>query len=172
MPYDSGLVIVAHPAAHRASMSQTAGYLIRGRGEERDGMDWTPEASRRARAVPIYAVLRSLGRRGLDELIARSCQCAARMAERLGAVPGVQLLNDVVLNQVLLRFHSADNRNITAAVIAQVQHDGVCWVGGTRWQGEPAMRISVSSWRTSLDDIDRSATAIVHAFRTLSEVPA
>lgn len=172
VPYDSGLVIVAHPAAHRAAMSQTAGYLIRGHGEERDGMDWTPEASRRARAVPIFAVLRSLGRRGLESLIDRCCQCAATMAERLAAEPGIEVMNEVVLNQVLLRFRSAGGHNVTARVIAQVQQDGVCWVGGTQWRGEPAMRISVSSWRTTLEDIERSATAIVHAFRMRSEVSA
>jgi glutamate/tyrosine decarboxylase-like PLP-dependent enzyme len=172
VPYDSGLAIVAHPAAHRASMSQTAGYLIRAHGEERDGMDWTPEASRRARAVPIYAVLRSLGRRGLALLIERCCQGAARMAARLATEPGVQVMNEVALNQVLLRFQSSSGRNVTSAVIAQVQNDGVCWAGGTRWRGEPAMRVSVSSWRTTPEDIDRSAAAIVHAFRMTSEVSA
>jgi glutamate/tyrosine decarboxylase-like PLP-dependent enzyme len=169
VPYDSGLVIVAHPAAHRASMSQSAEYLIRASGEERDGMDWTPEASRRARAVPVYAALRALGRRGLEALVERCCQCAARMASLLAAQPGVRILNDVVLNQVLVRCESADGRNITPDVITHVQRDGVCWVGGTRWQGEPAMRISVSSWRTTEKDIDRSAAAIVQAFRACAE---
>jgi glutamate/tyrosine decarboxylase-like PLP-dependent enzyme len=165
VPYDSGLVIVAHPAAHRASMSQTAGYLTRASGEERDGMDWTPEASRRARAVPIYAVLRSLGRRGLEDLIEYCCQRAAQMASHLRSEPGIQVMNDVVLNQVLVRFESSGGQNVTPAVIARVQQDGVCWVGGTRWRNEPAMRISVSNWRTSEKDIERSAASIVQAFR-------
>ena len=166
VPYDSGLAIVAHPAAHRASMSQTASYLIRGSSEEREGMDWTPEASRRARAVPVYAALRSLGRRGLEELIDRCCRLAARMAAHLDAEPGVKVMNDVVLNQVLVSFESADGQNVTPAVIAEVQAEGTCWTGGTRWLGEPAMRISVSNWRTSEEDIDRSAAAIIEAFRS------
>jgi glutamate/tyrosine decarboxylase-like PLP-dependent enzyme len=166
VPYDSGVVIVAHPAAHRAAMSQTAGYLIRAPDEGRDGMDWTPEASRRARAVPIYAVLRTLGRSGLATLIDQCCRCAAWMAARLRSEPGIELLNAVVLNQVLLRFRSADGRNVTPEVIARVQADGVCWLGGTQWQGEPAMRISISSWRTQREDIDQSAAAIVRAFRS------
>jgi glutamate/tyrosine decarboxylase-like PLP-dependent enzyme len=172
VPYDSGLVISAHPAAHRAAMSQTASYLIRGQGEQRDGMDWTPEASRRARAVPIYAVLRSLGRHGLEELVDRCCRCAARMATQLAAEPGIEVMNEVVLNQVLVRFTSRGGTNVSPGVIAQVQRGGVCWVGGTRWRGEPAMRISVSGWRTSLEDIDRSAAAIIDAFHTLPEVSA
>ena len=166
VPYDSGLALVAHPAAHRASMSQTASYLIRGSSAERDGMDWTPEASRRARAVPVYAALRSLGRRGLEELIDRCCRLAARMAAYLDAETGVKVMNDVILNQVLVSFESAVGQNVTPAVIAEVQAEGTCWTGGTRWLGEPAMRISVSNWRTSEEDIDRSAAAIIEAFRS------
>jgi glutamate/tyrosine decarboxylase-like PLP-dependent enzyme len=165
VPYDSGLVVVAHPAAHRASMSQTAEYLIRADGTERDGMDYTPEASRRGRAVPIYAALRSLGRQGIEELVDRCCGSATRIADRLAAVEGISVLNEVVLNQVLVRFRSPAGANVTPAVIARVQRDGVCWAGGTGWQGEPAMRISVSGWRTGDADADRSADAVARAFR-------
>jgi glutamate/tyrosine decarboxylase-like PLP-dependent enzyme len=162
VPYDSGIVCVAHAAAHRAAMSMSAAYLLRGPAEERNGMDWVPESSRRARAVPIYAALRALGRRGVRELISRCCVLATRMADRLRGTPGVTVLNDVVLNQVLVRFEHG-NSDLTAAVIAGVQRDGVCWVGGTTWHGAPAMRISVSGWCTREEDIDRSAESILSA---------
>ena len=162
VPYDSGLAIVAHPAAHRAAMSQTASYLIRAEGEARDGMDYTPEASRRGRAVPVYAALRALGRRGVATLVERCCAAAGRMAERLRGVEGVTVLNEVVLNQVLVTF-ARGGRNVTPEVIARVQASAECWVGGTRWRGEPAMRISISSWRTTAEDVDRAAASIIAA---------
>ncbi|MEO6212008.1 MAG: aminotransferase class V-fold PLP-dependent enzyme [Vicinamibacterales bacterium] len=167
VPYDSGFVIVAHPAAHRAAMSQTAAYLLRAGEEERDGMDWTPEASRRARGNAVYAALRSLGRTGLAQLVERCCACATRLADRLRLEPGVEVLNDVVLNQVLVRYRSTQGANITPAVIAAVQQDGVCWAGGTDWHGEPAMRISVSGWKTTELESDRSAESILRSFRSL-----
>jgi glutamate/tyrosine decarboxylase-like PLP-dependent enzyme len=167
VPYDSGIVIVRHAAAHRAAMSQSAAYLIPAEGAERDGGDWVPEASRRARVVPVYAVLRMLGRSGLAELVDRCCRLAARMAERLRAVPGARILNDVVLNQVLVRFNAESGENRTPGVIAAVQESGVCWLGGTVWDDEPAMRISISNWRTSDDDVDRSAGSIAAAMASL-----
>jgi glutamate/tyrosine decarboxylase-like PLP-dependent enzyme len=171
VPYDSGIVIVRRPAAHRAAMGQTAAYLTPGQGEQRDGTDWVPEASRRARVVPIYAVLRMLGRSGLADLVDRCCRLAVRMADRLSNRPGVQVLNEVVLNQVLVRFSSVSGQsgeNVTNHVMAAVQAAGVCWCGGTMWGGAPAMRISVSNWRTSEDDIDRSAASILEAFERVS----
>jgi glutamate/tyrosine decarboxylase-like PLP-dependent enzyme len=163
VPYDSGVAIVAHPAAHRASMAQRASYLLRAQGERRDGMDWTPEASRRARAIPIYAVLRSLGRPGVSALVQACCARARQMAALLAPHPGVTILNDVVLNQVLVRFRSRAGQNITPEVIARVQEEGVCWVGGTEWNKEPAMRIAISNWSTSEADIEASADAIRRA---------
>jgi len=160
VPYDCGIVICARSDAHRAAMSQFASYFIRGGDEERNGMDWVPEASRRARAIPVYATLCALGRRGLEELVERCCTLAARMATTLSHEPGIEILNEVVLNQVLVRCGDQ-----TAAVIARVQEEGVCWVGGTSWEGRDAMRISVSSWRTTEGDIDRSAESIVRAYR-------
>jgi glutamate/tyrosine decarboxylase-like PLP-dependent enzyme len=163
VPYDSGLAIVAHQAPHRAAMAQRASYLIRAEGERRDGMDWTPEASRRARAVPIYAALRTLGRRGICDVVTRCCDLASRMAWRLRREPAVEILNEVVLNQVLVRLRDSAGANVTPKVIARVQEGGVCWVGGTSWQGEPAMRISVSNWSTTEHDVDVSAEAIIAA---------
>jgi glutamate/tyrosine decarboxylase-like PLP-dependent enzyme len=163
VPYDSGLAIVAHPAAHRASMAQRASYLLRAQGERRDGMDWTPEASRRARAIPIYAVLRTLGRPGVSALVQGCCARARQMAALLAPHPGVTILNDVVLNQVLVRFRSRSGQNITPDVIARVQQEGVCWVGGTDWNKEPAMRIAISNWSTSEADIEASAGSIKRA---------
>jgi glutamate/tyrosine decarboxylase-like PLP-dependent enzyme len=163
VPYDSGLAIVAHPAPHRAAMSLRASYLLRGADEERVGMDWVPESSRRARVIPLYALCRALGRDGIQQMVRRNCTLAQRMARALKREPGVEILNDVVLNQVLVRFGDADA--LTREVIRQVQAEGTCWVGGAVWHGREVMRISVSNWSTTDADIDASAAAIVRAFR-------
>jgi glutamate/tyrosine decarboxylase-like PLP-dependent enzyme len=164
VPYDSGLVFCAHPDAHRAAMAVQAGYLIQAEPDaERDQMDWTPEFSRRARGFAVYAALRALGRSGVAELVDNACARARRFAERLGGEDGVEVLNDVVLNQVLVRF--ADDDEVTRAVVRGVQEDGTCWLSGTTWQGRGAMRISVSNWRTTEDDVDRSVEAILRSAR-------
>lgn len=162
VPYDSGIAFCAHPAAHRAAMSVSASYLEQTDPDAaRDQLDWTPEFSRRARGFPIYAAIRALGREGIAAMVERCCDHAGRFAELLAAEPGVEILNDVVLNQVLVRFGKDDA--VTRATIAAVQDDGTCWLSGTVWQGKAAMRISVSSWRTSDDDVERSAGAILEA---------
>ena len=163
VPYESALAIVADPAPLNAAMALTAAYLTTAGAGERNGADWAPEASRRARAFPLYAALRQLGRSGLAELVERDCALAARIAERLAREPGIAVLNDVVLNQALVRF--GDDDAATDAVIARVQRDGTCWLGGTVWHGMAAMRVSVSSWRTTEADADRSADAIAAAWR-------
>ncbi len=171
VPYDSGLAIVAHPAAHRAAMGMAASYLQRGADEERVGMDWVPESSRRGRVIPIWALLRTLGRAGVADLVMRTCALARQMAARLGAAPGVQILNDVVLNQVLARFDAAGSMSgdsMTQAVIAGVQAEGTCWAGGAMWQGRQVMRVSVSNWSTTEEDIGRSADAILAVYRSLA----
>jgi glutamate/tyrosine decarboxylase-like PLP-dependent enzyme len=127
----------------------------------RDQMDWNPEFSRRARGFPIYAAIRALGRAGIAELVERCCDNAALFAELLGAVPGVEILNEVVLNQVLVRF--GDDDTATQAAVRAVQEDGTCWLSGTTWQGRAAMRISVSNWQTTTADVERSAAAILEA---------
>ena len=166
VPYDSALAIVADPAPLTAAMALTAAYLTTAGEHERNGADWAPEASRRARAFPLYAALRGLGRRGVAELVERDCALAARMAGRLAAEAGVEVLNDVVLNQALVRF--GDDDAATTAVIERVQRDATCWLGGTVWQGRAAMRISVSGWQTTAADADRSTAAIADAWRALS----
>jgi glutamate/tyrosine decarboxylase-like PLP-dependent enzyme len=168
VPYDSGLAIVADPAPHRAALSLKASYLQRGDDEERIGMDWVPESSRRARVIPLYALIRALGRDGIADLVRRNCALARRMAARLSGQPGVAILNEVVLNQVLVQFSGAAATNsddTTRGVIARVQAEGTCWAGGAIWQGHEVMRISVSNWSTTEDDIDRSADAILGCHR-------
>lgn len=161
VPYDSGLAFTAHPEAHRAAMSMDAAYLVRTAGEPREPMDWTPESSRRARGFAVYAALRSLGRRGVAEMIEGCCRLARRFAERLKRDPAIAILNDVVLNQVLVRIGDSDER--TANALRRVQDERVCWLGGTTWRGKQAMRVSVSNWSTTDADIDRSADSILRA---------
>jgi glutamate/tyrosine decarboxylase-like PLP-dependent enzyme len=163
VPYDSGLVFCAHPEAHRAAMGIRAGYLVHGSDGQRDALDYNPDHSRRARGFPVYAAIRALGRRGVAELVERCCRLATRFAERLAAADGVEVLNQVVLNQVLVRFLAADGDHDahTRRVIDKVQQDGTCWMSGTSWQGKAAMRISVSNWSTDEADVDRSVAAIL-----------
>jgi glutamate/tyrosine decarboxylase-like PLP-dependent enzyme len=155
--YDCGFVAVRDPDAHRAAMAATAPYLLR--SEQRESWEYVLDSSRRARGFALYAAIRSLGRDGVRELVERCCLLARRMAEQLAA-GGVEVLNEVVLNQVLIRFGD-DSR--TLAVIAKVQADGTAWMGGTSWQGMAAMRISVSNWSTTEADADASVQAILHA---------
>jgi glutamate/tyrosine decarboxylase-like PLP-dependent enzyme len=163
VPYDSGIAIVRDRAPHVAAMAREAAYLQRATGGEREPARYTPDASRRARGFAIWAALRSLGRSGVIELVERCCSHARRFADVLGAEPGVDILNDVVLNQVLVRFDCDDER--TRDVVQRVQDDGTCWLGGTIWRGRGAMRISVSGWQTTEADVDRSADAILSALR-------
>ena len=164
VPYDSGLVFVRDPAAHQAAMTLNASYYVTARCTERDNCNWVPEASRRARGFAVYAALRFLGSKGIAELIDRCCQRARQMARRLAEAPGVTILNEVVLNQVLVRFsdpEGKDDDEFTAKVIERVQEDGTCWLGGTSWHGMQAMRISISNWSTTEKDIELSAEAIL-----------
>jgi glutamate/tyrosine decarboxylase-like PLP-dependent enzyme len=156
VPYDSGLVFCRRAGELRAALTHSrAAYLAE--GEQREPMEYTPEMSRRARGVEIWAALRGLGRSGLAEMVERCCRHAARFAEGLRAA-GFEVLNDVHLNQVLVSFGDAEK---TRRVIAAVQQDGTCWCGGTVWQGRTAMRISVSSWVTTNADVERSLEAIL-----------
>ncbi|MEA2162937.1 MAG: hypothetical protein QOK37_1064 [Thermoanaerobaculia bacterium] len=159
VPYDSGIVIVRDSASHRAAMTVSAEYLEQTTGIERDNFEWVPEFSRRARGLPIYAAIRSLGRRGIAAMIDGCCDRARQFAELLQRDPRVAILNDVVLNQVLVRFD--DNDDATREVIGRVQREGTCWLAGTTWQGKAAMRISVSNWSTTAEDVEKSVAAIL-----------
>lgn len=164
VPQDSGLVFVRDHVAHRAAVTMNAPYYGPSIEGARENHHWVPEASRRARGFAVYAALRSLGRHGLAELVERTCRLAQRMADQLRGNSGVQILNDVVLNQVLARFSPGDGGDadgFTAEVIRRVQEDGTCWLGGTTWQGQYCMRVSVSNWSTTEADIDESARAIL-----------
>lgn len=161
VPYDCGLAFVRDvSSAYAATNVQAAYFPI---GAEREPMHWTPESSRRARGVEVWAALKSLGRSGLAEMIERNCRCAARIADGLRQA-GFQVLNDIVLNQVLVSF---GDKETTLAVIRGIQQDGTCWCGATTWQGHVAMRISISSWLTTEDDVDRSLEVMVRVAREI-----
>jgi glutamate/tyrosine decarboxylase-like PLP-dependent enzyme len=158
VPYDCGIAFVRDADALRAAMAITAEYLPTVT-EHRNPSDYTPELSRRARGIEVWAALRSLGRSGVADMIERTCRHARRFAEGLTAA-GCHVLNDIVLNQVLVSFGDAESTN---RVISRIQKDGTCWWGGTVWQGRTAMRISVSSWATTDEDVERSIDAMVRA---------
>jgi glutamate/tyrosine decarboxylase-like PLP-dependent enzyme len=161
VPYDSGIAAVADASAHRAAMTSTSAYIPAHEDDMPWGFDWNPEFSRRARGVAVYAALRALGRDGVADLVDGCCDHAARMASLLAAADGVEVLNDVVLNQVLVRFGDSDE--LTNAVIERVQQDGVCWLSGSSFRGRAVMRVSVVGWQTTADDVERSAAAILAA---------
>jgi len=168
VPYDCGVVLVSDPGAHRGALSAEASYLMQGgAGAPLDPFELVPEFSRRARGVTVYAAIRSLGREGIADLVERCCAHARRFAEHLGAMPGVAVLNDVVLNQVLVRF--GDDDDLTRRVIDAVQRDGTCWMSGTVWHGKSAMRISVANWSTTSADVDRSVDAIERCYRGVAK---
>jgi glutamate/tyrosine decarboxylase-like PLP-dependent enzyme len=164
VPYDSGFVFCARPEAHAAAFANRAAYLT-GAGEVSGMGDLTPESSRRARGFAVWAALRELGRDGVAELVDRCCRLARRFAALL-AEGGAEIANDVVLNQVLV---SVGDQSIgderTDAIVAAVQRDGTCWLGGTTWRGRRYLRISVSNWATTEADVDRSAAAILRLVR-------
>jgi glutamate/tyrosine decarboxylase-like PLP-dependent enzyme len=170
VPYDSGMVIVREPQNLKAALTKSGAYLIRTE-TARDNHDYTPDSSQRARGFVLWATLRSLGRDGVGTMVERCCSLATRFAERLRA-GGVVVLNDVVINQVLVRFAAPTGRDagaFTKAVVARVQNGGVTWASGTNWHGQECLRISVSNWSTTEADIDRSADAILAAFRDEAE---
>lgn len=158
-PYDCGVVLLRDVLQLKAAMATSAAYLVQ--GDDREPCHYAPELSRRARGVDVWAALKAMGRSGIAELVERNCRQAARFAEGLSAA-GYEVLNDVVLNQVLVSFGDSDT---TRRVIRGIQEEGTCWCGGTEWQGRTAMRISVSSWRTTDEDVERSLDAMVRVAR-------
>jgi len=169
VPYDAGIVFVRDGAAHRAAMGMSAAYLPPAPGEERDPFDYVPEMSRRARGFPIYAAIRSLGTSGIAAMVERDCDIARRMARQLANHPGIRIINEVVLNQVLV---AVGDGPTTAAVVDRIQTDGVLWLGATTFHGTPAMRISVSGWNTTEADADSSVEAILAAVDAVGAEPA
>ena len=171
VPYDSGLVFCADPEAHRAAMRVRGAYLIQSEeGGPRDEMDYNPEFSRRARGFAVYAALRALGRRGVAEMVEQRCALAERFGVLLDAVEGVELIQPVSLNQVMVRFRSPDGDHDahTRRVIRAVQDDGTCWLSGTQWEDRAAMRISVANWSTEESDVDRAVEAIIRCHAAVS----
>ena len=166
VPYDSGLAFVRESQHLRSAMTVSAAYLQESDG--REPCQYTPESSRRARSVEVWAALRSLGRRGLAEMVERNCRLAARFADKLRSA-GYSLLNEVALNQVLVSFGDAET---TRRVISELQKEGTCWCGGTEWHGQPAMRISVSNWATTEEDVDQSAAAVLRVASSVTRVGA
>ena len=163
VPYDSGIAFVRNADALRAAMAVAAEYLPTD-SQQRNPSDYTPELSRRARGIEIWAALKTLGRSGVEELVARHCRQALRFAEGLSAA-GFQILNEVVLNQVVVAFGSTER---TARVITAIQEEGTCWAGITIWQGRTAMRISVISWATTDADVERSIDAIIRVANSVN----
>jgi glutamate/tyrosine decarboxylase-like PLP-dependent enzyme len=171
VPYDSALVLCRDVEAHRAAMTVSASYLIQDEGQRvvRDQVDWVPEFSRRARGFAVYAALRSLGRSGLAKLVERTCECAQRFAEGIVTLPGVDLLNEVVLNQVLFRFETDEQ---TDEALRAVQDAGEVWMSGTTWNGRRAIRLSVSNWQTTDEEIDLALASFRAAVQAPAHVPA
>jgi glutamate/tyrosine decarboxylase-like PLP-dependent enzyme len=164
VPYDSGYAIVADPAAHVAALAPAAGAYLQHATAERDSFNYRPEYPRRARGFATWVAIRTLGRSGIAAMLERCCAIARRMADRLAAAEGVEVLNDVVLNQVLVRFHpplGGDADAHTRSVVARVQADGTAWLAATTWHGMAAMRISVSNWSTTDADADLTVDNIL-----------
>ena len=161
VPYDSGFVFCAHPDVHAAAMSYTASYLTgQDTGHVPGGSDYAPESSRRARGFATWAAIKFLGRAGVAELVESCCGLARYFAERLDELDGVEVVNDVVLNQVLVRIGDTAKTDRT---VERIQQDGTCWMGATTWHGERLLRISVSNWSTTETDVDLSVEAIARA---------
>ena len=170
VPYDCGFAIVRDRTIHQRAMTQWSSYLPTIGDGDRVPSAFVPELSRRARGVPVYAMLRTLGRQGIADLVERHCVLARRFAALLALEPGVRVLNAVSLNQVIVNFGEGDaasRRAATEAVIARVQKDGVCFAAGAQWRGDWVMRLSVTSGATQARDIEISAAAIVAAWRSV-----
>lgn len=170
VPYDLGFAIVRDKQMLQRAMTQWSSYLPTFGADDRVPSAYVPELSRRARGIPVWALIKAYGRSGIAELVERHCRLARRFADRLAAEAGVQVLNDVVLNQVIVNFGSGDAKSrkaATEAVIARVQKDGTCFVGGAQWRDDWVMRISVISAPTTEADVDASAEAIIAAWRAV-----
>lgn len=178
VPYDCGVVLCAHPEAHRHAMTTQAPYTTVGPStvadHQRHGMDFVPEMARRARGVPVYAALRALGRTGVAEMVDRCHELARQMATELSREPGIRIVNEVVFNQVLVDcappgVDQVAGEHFVRQVITAIRAEGTCWVGGTRWRGHPMLRLSIANRSTTSEDVSRSATAILGAIHQVRE---
>lgn len=173
VPYDSGFAIVRDGEAHRRAMHMSASYLSIGPGDARSPSAYCPELSRRARGFAVWAVIQALGRSGIQEMIARHCRCALHLRDLLAPEPGISVLNEVVLNQLALAFDAGggaeEGDQLTARVIAEMARENACFVEGARWHGRKILRISITSQRTDIDDIEALGTAILHAWQRVQE---
>jgi glutamate/tyrosine decarboxylase-like PLP-dependent enzyme len=167
LPFDSGLVFVRHAAAHRAAFAQDTSYSIP-HEELRNQKDWNPEWSRRARGFAVYAAMRALGRTGIGEIVDRCCAHAARLVEGIGGLSGAEIVAAPTINQGLVRFlaEDGDHDRMTDDVIRRIQRAGIAWFGGATWRGMRVMRISVCSWMTTDDDIERTLASVREALAT------
>lgn len=166
VPYDSGMVMIRAADAHRCLKTARCGYAGPAEPANRDGSQWAPENSRRARGFVLYAALRNFGRRGVQQIVESCCDMAQAFADRLSRLPEVRLLNQVVLNQVLCRIEPpgiADADAFNAAVALRLQREGDCWIGATQWRGQTALRISVSNGATGPADVERSVDSLAQA---------
>ncbi len=173
-PYDCGFAIVRDPEAHRSAMGITASYLPAVSDSVRDPSQYVPELSRRARGFAVWAMIRHLGRNGIAAIVERHCRIASRMAEQLSTEPGVSVLNDVMLNQVALRFGEAEpgetGDRMTLRTVRRLQAENVCFAGDARWRDRAILRLSVSSMATMTDDADRACDAILAAWRAVQSM--
>jgi glutamate/tyrosine decarboxylase-like PLP-dependent enzyme len=171
-PYDCGYAVVAHPEAHRRAMTSSASYLPTPQATERNPAEYVPELSRRARGFATWAMLRHFGREGIAAMVAHHCALARHAAQRLAREPGVAVLNDVVLNQVIVQFGDARDparaNALTRDTIAQIVADGTCFVSGAEWRGRWVMRLSIIGWSTQLSDVDCAVEAMIHAWQTVA----
>jgi glutamate/tyrosine decarboxylase-like PLP-dependent enzyme len=172
-PYDSGYAIVRNELAHRRALTIAASYLPMATEGERDPSHYVPELSRRARGFATWAIIKHLGRNGIAKMVARHCEVAATMAQALRAEPGIAILNDVVLNQIIVRFGSTETPELgdqfTRQTIARIQSDGECFAGGATWRGRQVMRLSVIGWETDMSQGTRSARAIIRAWQNVKQ---
>jgi len=172
-PYDSGYAIVRDRDAHHRAMTTAASYLPLAAADERDPVHFVPELSRRSRGFATWAMIRALGRAGIAEMVARHCAITRHMAGLLAAEPGIGVVNDVVLNQAIVRFGAdlsdEDGDRATEAVIRRVQNEGECFVGGARWRGRWVMRISVIGYSTAMEDAERAVASMLRAWRGLRD---
>jgi len=159
-PYDSGLILCADKDALTSSLHMTGGYIVV--GDKRDGMYYTPEMSRRARVVELWAALSYLGKQGVNELVVGLCEKAKQFAREVSQLEGFEVLNDVVFNQVVVACKSDE---LTEKTIAQIQELRECWVGGSVWKGRKVIRVSVCSWATTAADISRSVRSFEKAYQ-------